>query len=107
MLDKEYTVYSSQSIFPHTYNEFDNSAYSISYEATPSYTPTQNSESFALVEIKGLEPATGDVSRIKVYTNNKGTVSTWEQVNDIELEETEILVTNTASLFPSHDLGLP
>jgi hypothetical protein len=105
LLDQTYTVYSSQSIFPHTYNAFEASAFSLSYEATPTYTATQNSESFALVEIKGLEPATGDVSRIKVYTNNKGTVSTWEQVNDIELEETEILVTSTASLFPDESIG--
>jgi hypothetical protein len=105
LLDQTYTVYSSQSIFSHTYNAFDASAFSLSYEATPTYVATENSQSFALVEIKGLEPATGDVSRVKVYTNNKGTVSTWEQVNDIELEETEILVTSTSSLFPDESIG--
>ena len=106
LLDREYTVYSSQSIFPHTYTEFDASAFSLTYEQTPTYVATENSQSFALVEIKGLEPATGDVSRVKVYTNNKGTVGTWELVNDIELEETEILVTSTASLFPDESIGI-
>ena len=57
------------------------------------------------MQIKGLEPATGDVSRIKVYTNNKGTIGTWELVNDVELEETEIFVTSTASLFPDQSIG--
>ena len=105
LLDEEYTVYSSQSIFPHVYTEFAASAFSLTYEQTPTYVATENSQSFALVQIKGLEPATGDVSRIKVYTNNKGTVGTWELVNDVELEETEIFVTSTASLFPDQSIG--
>ena len=105
LLDEEYTVYSSQSIFPHVYTEFAVSAFSLTYEQTPTYVATENSQSFALVQIKGLEPATGDVSRIKVYTNNKGTVGTWELVNDVELEETEIFVTSTASLFPDQSIG--
>ena len=105
LLDREYTVYSSQSIFPHTYTEFAASSYSLTYEQTPTYVATENSQSFALLQIKGLEPATGDVSRIKVYTNNKGTVGTWELVNDVELEETEIFVTSTASLFPDQSIG--
>jgi hypothetical protein len=105
LLDQEYTVYISQSIFPHTYTEFANSAYSLTYEQTPTYVATENSQSFALLQIKELEPATGDVSRIKVYTNNKGTVGTWELVNDVELEETEIFVTSTASLFPDQSIG--
>ena len=105
LLDREYTVYSSQSIFPHTYTEFAASAFSLTYEQTPTYVATENSQSFALIQIKGLEPATGDVSRIKVYTNNKGTVGTWELVNDVELEETEIFVTSTASLFPDQSIG--
>jgi hypothetical protein len=106
LLDEEYTVYSSQSIFPHVYTEFAASAFSLTYEQTPTYVATENSQSFALVQIKGLEPATGDVSRIKVYTNNKGTVGTWELVNDVELEETEIFVTSTASLFPDQSIGI-
>jgi hypothetical protein len=105
LLDEEYTVYSSQSIFPHTYTEFAASSFSLTYEQTPTYVATENSQSFALLQIKGLEPATGDVSRIKVYTNNKGTVGTWELVNDVELEETEIFVTSTASLFPDQSIG--
>ena len=105
LLDKEYTVYSSESIFPHTFNAFDNSSYSLTYEATPTYVETENSQSFAYIQIEGLEPATGDVSRTKVYTNNKGTVGTWELVNDVELEETEILVPSTSSLRPDVSIG--
>ena len=67
LLDAEYTVYSSQSIAPHTYSEFSNSTFSIEYEATPTYVATQNSQSFAYIQVNGLDPATGDVSRIKIF----------------------------------------
>ena len=105
LLDTEYTVYSSQSISAHTYSAFANSTFSLTYEATPTYVATENSQSFAYIQIKGLDPATGDVSRIKVFTNNNGTVGTWELVNDVELTETEIFVTDTASLFPDTSIG--
>jgi hypothetical protein len=105
VLDSEYTVYSNQSISSHTFNSFDASSYTLSYESTPTYTQTQNSESYALVEIKDLEPATGDVSRIKMYMNNNGTIGIWEPIIDIELDETEIFVTDTGSLFPDKSIG--
>jgi len=106
LLDTEYTVYSSQSISAHTYNEFANSTFSLAYEATPTYVPTENSQSFAYIQVKGLDPATGDVSRIKVFTNNNGTIGSWDLVNDVELEETEIFVANTASLYLDQSIGL-
>jgi hypothetical protein len=106
LLDTEYTVYSSQSISAHTYNEFGYSAFSLAYEASPTYIPTENSQSFAYIQVKGLEPATGDVSRIKVFTNNNGTIGSWDLVNDVELEETEIFVANTASLYPDQSIGI-
>ena len=105
LLDTEYLLPSTSSIIPHQYNKFDLSSYVIEYEEIPQYTPTQNSESFALVKINNLQPATGDVSRLKVYVNNSGTIGTWEQITDIELEETEVFVTNTASLSPDRSIG--
>jgi hypothetical protein len=105
LLDTEYTVYSTTSFQTYTYTAFENSAYSISYTATPTYVATQNSESYAIIEIDGLQPSTGDVSRIKTFMNNNGTVGTWELINDIELTETEIFVSNTASLYPDLNIG--
>ena len=105
LLDRPYTVYSSQSIFPHTYNAFTDSTYSVLYEAMPTYSETENSQSFAYIQIEGLEPATGDISRTKIYTNNKGTIGTWDLVNDVKLEETEIFVPSTASLLPDVSIG--
>jgi len=106
LLDTEYTVYSSQSISAHTYTGFAASSFAINYEATPIYVATENSESFALLQLNGLDPATGDISRIKVFTNNAGTVGDWELVNDIELAETEIFVPSTASLYPDQSIGI-
>jgi len=105
LLDTEYEVYTSASLSSHTYYSFEPSTFSLTYEATPTYVETQNSESYALVEIKGLQPSTGDVSRIKMFMNNKGTVGTWELINDIELDETEIFVANTSSLYPDLSIG--
>lgn len=105
LLDTEYTVYSSQSISAHTYTRFDNSTFSISYEATPTYTATQNSESYALIQIAGLQPATGDISRIKTFMNNNGSIGTWELINDVELDETEIFVSSTSSILPDTSIG--
>jgi hypothetical protein len=106
LLDTEYTAYSSQSIASHTFTSFNNSAFSLAYEATPTYVATQNSQSFAYIQINGLDPATGDVSRIKVFTNNNGTVGSYELVNDVELTETEIFIANTASLYPDTSIGV-
>jgi hypothetical protein len=104
LLDDNFTVASSQSIFTHTYTQFDYSSFSITYEADPVYTPTQNSESFANISLYGLQPATGDVSRIKIFLNGNGSIGTWEQINDIELEETELFI-DEANVFPDFRIG--
>jgi hypothetical protein len=105
-LESPFTVTSNQTISTHTYNQFDPSAFSLSYEADPTYVTTEHSESFALLQINGLNPDTGDISRIKVYANSKGTVGTWEQINDVALEGTEIFVDSTASLTPDKSIGI-
>jgi hypothetical protein len=105
LLDDNFTVASSQSIFTHTYTQFDYSSFSITYEADPVYTPTQNSESYANISLFGLQPATGDVSRIKIFLNGNGSIGTWEQINDIELEETELFIDET-NVFPDFEIGL-
>jgi len=106
VLESSYMLPSATSIIPHQYNKFDASAFTVEYEETPVYSLTENSESFALIKINNLQPMTGDVSRIKVHVNNAGTIGTWETISDIELLESEIFVTNTASLSPDKSIGL-
>ena len=106
LLNTAYQVTDTQNILNHTYDTFALSSYTLTYEATPSYTPTQNSHSFLDLKINKLEPATGDISRIKVFSNNSGTIGTWELINDIELEKTEIFETTTGSIYPIPPIGV-
>ena len=106
LLNTAYQVTDTQNILNHTYNTFALSSYALTYEATPIYTPTQNSHSFLDLKINKLEPATGDISRIKIFSNNSGTIGTWELINDIELEKTEIFETNTGSIYPIPPIGV-
>lgn len=106
ILETPYMLASANSIIPHIYNKFEASAFTIDYQSNPSYSPTDNSESFALIKINELQPTTGDISRIKVYVNNSGTVGTWETISDIELIESEIFVVSTASISPDRSIGI-
>jgi hypothetical protein len=104
LLDSEFVAASSQSLSLHLYTSFDYSAYTLNYEAAPTYIPTENSESFAFFDIVGLEPATGDIDRIKIFLNGAGSIGTWEQINDIELIEQELLI-DTSSVYPDFKIG--
>ena len=106
ILYNPYIVQSNETLSTHTYNSFDTATFSLKFEADPSYIATQNSESFALLQVNNLEPDTGNISRIKVYSNSKGTVGTWELINDVLLDGTEIFVDSTASLTPDESIGL-
>ena len=104
-LEENFVFSFSQSLQQHEYTKFDGSSFSIAYEASPSYVTTQHSESFALTEIKNLEPATGDISRIKLYVNSSATIGTFDLINDILLDPTEIFVDATGSIFPDIGVG--
>ena len=104
-LENKFVFTLSQSLSQHQYTKFDPSSYTIEYEASPNYVGTQHSESFALTEIKNLDPATGDISRIKLYINSSGTIGTYELINDILLEPTEIFVDATGSILPDVGVG--
>ena len=104
LLDSEFVVASSQSLSLHVYTSFDYSTYTLDYEATPTYVPTENSESFAFIDISGLQPATGDVNRVKILLNGAGSIGTWEQINDIELVAQELLI-DTSSVYPDFKIG--
>ena len=75
------------------------------YEESPTYATTQHSESFAVTQIKGLQPDTGDITRVKLYASSNGTVGTYELINDINLLETEIFVDATGSIYPDVSVG--
>jgi hypothetical protein len=106
LLRSEYLIDPSQSIYGHRYDNFDSSAYSIKYESTPTYVSTENSESYALIEINDLQPISGDIARIKVFSNNSGTIGNWDLLSDVVLGDTEIFITDTGSIEPYVSVGL-
>ena len=104
-LEKPFTFTTSQSLSIQRYNEFDNSSYSIEYNVSPNFATTQNSQSFALMQVKNLDPQSGDVSRLKLYASNDGTIGDFELINDIDLTATEIFVDATGSDLPDVSIG--
>ena len=104
-LESPYVFLTSQSLSQQVYNNFDDSAFSIQYNVTPNYTVTQNSQSFALMQVKNLDPNTGDVSRLKLYGKNDGSFGDFELLNDIDLTPTEIFVDATGSVLPDVSVG--
>jgi hypothetical protein len=105
LLRSEYLIDPSQSLYGHRYDMFDTSLYSLKYEASPIYLTTENSESYALIEINDLQPVTGDITRIKVFANNSGTIGNWDLLSDVALNDIEIFVTSTASIEPYEPIG--
>ena len=104
-LESPYVFLTSQSLSQQVYNNFDDSAFSIQYNVTPNYTVTQNSQSFALMQVNNLDPDTGDVSRLKLYGKNDGSFGDYELLNDIDLTPTEIFVDATGSVLPDVSVG--
>ena len=104
-LESPYIFLTSQSLSQQVYNNFDDSTFSIEYNVTPNYTVTQNSQSFALMQVKNLDPDTGDVSRLKLYGKNDGSFGDYELLNDIDLTPTEIFVDATGSVLPDVSVG--
>lgn len=97
LLASPYTVdLNNSSVKQHTYNSFDASSYTLSYKDTPTFVATQNSMSYAQITLNDIEPATGDVYRVKTFRKSPGVVSTWQLVDDNILESSEMLVDNTA-----------
>jgi len=104
-LENPFIFLTSQSLSQQIYTQFDNSTYSIEYNVTPTFNATQNSQSFALMQIKNLSPDTGDISRIKLYGSNNGSIGDYELLNDIDLTPTEIFVDATGSILPDISIG--
>ena len=104
-LETPFTFLTNQSNNVQRITQFDNSDYEINFDVSPEYLATQNSQSFALMQVKNLDPAAGSVSRIKLYANNGGTVGDYELINDIDLSPTEIFIDSTSSIQPDLSIG--
>lgn len=86
--------------YQHIYRSFAFSPYVIEYEEIPTYNTTENSASYALININSLEPATGDIDRIKVFIKGKGDAGGFMQVNDIQLTEQDLFIQTGSEEIP-------
>ena len=89
----------------HTYNQFDFSNYSLAYKDDPAYIATQNSMSYAHITLHDIDPATGDIYRIKTFRRSPGVVSTWQLVDDTILDSSEMLL-DTGSININKRIGV-
>ncbi|HCT51849.1 MAG TPA: hypothetical protein DF712_05255, partial [Balneola sp.] len=88
-----------------SYSSFGPSEYTMSYKASPEYTNTQNSMSYAKIDLVNLEPLTGDIYSVKTYRKSQGEVSDWKIVDTSELTANNLLVDN-ANNTPDNAIGI-
>lgn len=96
-VSKVYAV-SSSNYDKHIFKSFDGSSYELRYLETGSLNTTQNKKSYAYAKFHNLEPDTGDVYRIKANYRSSGEMKNqWEQIDDIQVEATELLIDSSSN----------
>tara|TARA_A100001201_G_scaffold8659_4_gene13124 strand:+ start:243 stop:8852 length:8610 start_codon:yes stop_codon:yes gene_type:complete len=85
--------------------DFEVSSVTMSYWVPQMTSETENSMSFAHIVINNMEPATGDVYKVKTQYKLMGAPGEFIDAGDIILEQKEILI-NTASNHPSLLMGV-
>lgn len=83
---------------------FVESAYTISYAASPTYSLTENYQSFAQLRIYDMTTVSGDINKIKLFQKSAGTVGDWQYIDEVVLEDVELFV-NTSSMTLNERLG--
>lgn len=101
-LETPWVVTGSKTVsYQHIYRSFNFSPYLIQYEDKPGFSKTENTSSYALLTINSLEPATGNIDRIKVFIKGQGDAGTYTQINDISLEEQDLFIRPTSLTEPA------
>ena len=63
-----------------------------SYSQKPIFVTTQNSQSYANIVVSNLMPASGDISKIRVYQRAAGSTGNYKLVNETDVEQQDLLV---------------
>ena len=71
---------------------FNPSPFTMSYDAEPTYSITDNLRSFAKVNVYDMTPFAGDIYSVKLFMKSVGQDRTFELVGDTILENKELLV---------------
>lgn len=73
------------------------SAYDLTYNPTQTDTATENYKSFINLKISNLDPASGYLNKLKLYSKSQGSLDQYEIVGESSITNNELLI-NTASL---------
>ena len=77
-------------------NNVNVSNYTLTYNPSPVYTPTNNFNSYVNLNISSLDPASGYLKNIKLYGKSQGDLSQYELIGESLTTNTELLI-NSAS----------
>lgn len=83
ILKDRYEAPQSQQYPPyHIPTKFISGSFDLTYQTTPTYSLTENSRSFAHIQLDNVIPISGEIYRIKTSIKSAGTVGTYEVVDD-------------------------
>ena len=77
--------------------EFSSASFSLAYNESVTLTNSSVSSSFAKIKLTDLEAFSGDVNRLKIYASRKADIGNYSLLEDIQLESTELLQTDSYS----------
>ena len=77
--------------------EFSSASFSLAYNESVTLTNSSVSSSFAKIKLTDLEAFSGDVNRLKIYASRKADIGNYSLLEDIQLESTELLETDSYS----------
>ena len=77
--------------------EFSSASFTLAYNESVTLTNSSVSSSFAKIKLTDLEAFSGDVNRLKIYASRKADIGNYTLLEDIQLESTELLQTDSYS----------
>ena len=77
--------------------EFSSASFELAYNESVTLTNSSVSSSFAKIRLTDLEAFSGDVNRLKIYASRKADIGNYSLLEDIQLESSELLQTDSYS----------
>ena len=68
------------------------SVFTCSFIASPTLTATQNTQSYVDIRFENLQPASGDIYKIRSYAKPLGSTGKYELINETILDQQNILI---------------
>ena len=81
------------------------SNFTMSYNGKPTFVATENSRSYANINILNMKPVTGDVYKVRVYRKQKGAIGSPEFITEQRLQQQDILIDEN-SIIVDQGIGI-